>query len=392
MAMVVGLIDIISIITAFQLLLLALFLFNYGRGRAVSHKILAAFLFANALFILDFLQVHLKWYFEFPHLLMSGFSLIFLFGPLLYFYTKSMTAPSFSFRKRDILHAVPFLLYWTYLAFTFYPYNAETKIALFNSGKVDYLFSKIYIYDIAHFLILSYMVASLRELHRFRQQLKHYFSSIEKLNLSWLRLVLYGFLFMWLCDLSDSIILRFTRPHPIIPYLLLLTSLSINLIFATVAVYRSLKQPLAFNGLEPEQNGKHKYTQSTLTESDSRRYLEILSSYMNIKKPFLNPSLTINELAEKLAIPSRHLSQVINEALHQNFYDFVNHYRIEEAKRMLSGDSNDRVTILEVLYEVGFNSKSAFNIAFKKHTGITPTEFKRKNFRALRKNQFTEKA
>lgn len=389
--MVVGLLDIIGIITAFQLLLLGIFLFNYSRERAISHKILASFLLANALYIVDFLQIHLKWYREFPHLLLFGFSLIFLFGPLLYFYTKSMTAPSFSFRKRDFLHAAPFLLYWIYLATNFYPYSAEAKIALFDSGKIDYLFNKIYIYDIAHILILIYMAASLRELYRFRQQLKHYFSSIEKLNLSWLRLVLYGFLLMWLCDLTNSIILRFTRPQPAIPYLLLLSSLGINFIFATVAVYRSLKQPLIFSGLQPEKNGKHKYSQSSLTKSDSQRYLATVTSYMNLKKPFLNPSLTINELAENLAIPSRHLSQVINESLHQNFYDFVNHYRIEEAKRMLSEDSNDKKTILEVLYEAGFNSKSAFNIAFKKHTGMTPSEFKRNNLSALLKSQFTEK-
>lgn len=390
--MIVGFIDIISIITAFQLLLLAGFLLSYSRERAFSHKILAVFLLANALFIIDFLQVHLKLYPKFPHLLLSGFSLIFLFGPLLYFYTKSMAALSFSFRKRDFLHAAPLLLYWIFLMFNFYPYSAETKITLFHSGEIDYLFNKIYIFDIAHILILIYMVASLRELRRFRQQLKHYFSSIDKLNLSWLRLVLYGFLLMWLCDLSNSIILRFTTPPPIIPYLLLLLSLGTNFIFATVAVYRSLKQPLIFSGLQPEKNGRHKYVQSTLTESDSQRYLATLTAYMTLTKPFLNPSLTINELAEKLAIPSRHLSQVINESLHQNFYDFVNHYRIEEAKEMLSADSKDKVTILEVLYEVGFNSKSAFNIAFKKHTGMTPSDFKRKNLRALRKSHLTEKA
>ena len=68
---------------------------------------------------------------------------------------------------------------------------------------------------------------------------------------------------------------------------------------------------------------------------------------------------------------------MINSKFGQNFYDFVNHYRIEEAKSIMVSNTDDKKTILEILYEVGFNSKSAFNNAFKKNTGKTPSEFKR---------------
>ncbi|MNY70445.1 Melibiose operon regulatory protein [compost metagenome] len=76
-------------------------------------------------------------------------------------------------------------------------------------------------------------------------------------------------------------------------------------------------------------------------------------------------------------VPVRELSVLINHQLGQHFYDFVNTYRIENAKEILKDSSKSKVTILEILYEVGFNSKSSFNSAFRKHTGNTPTEYRK---------------
>jgi AraC-like DNA-binding protein len=94
------------------------------------------------------------------------------------------------------------------------------------------------------------------------------------------------------------------------------------------------------------------------------------------EKPFLNPSLTIQDISNELEIPVRELSVLINHQLGQHFYDFVNTYRIEHAMNILKDTTKSKVTILEILYEVGFNSKSSFNTAFKKHTGNTPTEYR----------------
>ncbi|MBN1397426.1 MAG: AraC family transcriptional regulator, partial [Bacteroidetes bacterium] len=73
----------------------------------------------------------------------------------------------------------------------------------------------------------------------------------------------------------------------------------------------------------------------------------------------------------------RALSEIINNSLNQNFYDFINSYRIKESKLMLEDKENKRKTVLEILYAVGYNSKSSFNVAFKKHTGMTPSQFKK---------------
>ncbi len=89
----------------------------------------------------------------------------------------------------------------------------------------------------------------------------------------------------------------------------------------------------------------------------------------------MDDAVSLNSLAEQLGIPSRQLSQLINEKLDKSFYDLINFYRIEEAKRQLSDESGDK-SILEIIYDIGFNTKSSFNRAFKKETGMTPSEFK----------------
>ena len=98
---------------------------------------------------------------------------------------------------------------------------------------------------------------------------------------------------------------------------------------------------------------------------------------MDSNKPYLKNDLKISELADALAVPAYHLSQVINDEFLVNFYDFINKYRVEEAKKLLIED-NRNYKILAIAYEVGFNSKATFNRVFKKFTDLTPSEFKEK--------------
>jgi YesN/AraC family two-component response regulator len=97
---------------------------------------------------------------------------------------------------------------------------------------------------------------------------------------------------------------------------------------------------------------------------------------MTEEEPFLDPSLTIQELANQIDIPVRELSVLINHHMDQHFFDFVNEYRIQKAMGILKDQSRSQLTVLEILYEVGFNSKSSFNTYFKKHTNLTPTAYR----------------
>jgi len=120
-----------------------------------------------------------------------------------------------------------------------------------------------------------------------------------------------------------------------------------------------------------------KYEKSTLTNERSDAYLKKLLMVMETEKPYTDGDLALPKLASRLNMSAHHLSQIINERLQQNFFDFVNTYRVEEAKRKLVDPAKKHYSLLAIAEEVGFNSKSAFNTAFKKQTQMTPSEFRK---------------
>ena len=96
----------------------------------------------------------------------------------------------------------------------------------------------------------------------------------------------------------------------------------------------------------------------------------------------MHPNLTLEQLSRKLGAPSREVSRAINQGFGCNFFEFVSRYRIDEAKSRLA-DAANQANILQTMYDSGFNSKSVFNTAFKKETGFTPSEYRRRACRAI---------
>lgn len=196
--------------------------------------------------------------------------------------------------------------------------------------------------------------------------------------MAWLNLLLAAFAFMWFVDIIIIIVnvLRLNIGTGL--DVLFVLSLLINLYFATSLVFWGLRKSELYTGIDIVYKSKP----SEINKDQEKRYLGRLREVMTTEKPFLNPLLSIHDLAEKTGIPVRHLSRVINESLDQNFFDFISDYRIDEAKRRLVDPSFENLTVLGILYDVGFNSKSSFNLLFKKKTGLTPTQFKQ-----IHKNQ-----
>ena len=147
------------------------------------------------------------------------------------------------------------------------------------------------------------------------------------------------------------------------------------LIFAVIIVFKGLQQPEIFSGIELKNN--QKYEKSRLAQKDRDRYLNKLLTYMKREKPYLNSLLSLKGLADEIGISPYYLSQVINDCLNQNFFDFINSYRINECKQLLIDSSQKNKTVLEILYHAGFNSKSVFNRVFRKYTGKTPSQYRR---------------
>ncbi len=106
-----------------------------------------------------------------------------------------------------------------------------------------------------------------------------------------------------------------------------------------------------------------------------REEVEKIKKLLREEKPYLNPKLTLNELASMLDMPSSHLSHVINDVMQMNFNDLVNSYRVDYIIRLMNDPENRKLTLLSLAYEAGFNSKASFFRVFKKQTGQTPSEY-----------------
>jgi AraC-like DNA-binding protein len=227
-----------------------------------------------------------------------------------------------------------------------------------------------------HGITLIYLIKAFLVALKQNQNLKTFYSSIEKINFDWLKLVVTAFFIMWVVDIINWITSSLQINTTTSQELLTFASLLINFIFADLLILKNLHLP-ALEYEAGKDGEKHKYEKSPLTLQTKNEILFKLEKIMAQEKLYLNSSLNLGEVAKKLSVMPRYLSQVINELKGQNFYDFVNAYRIEEAKKILSDPANNNEKILSVLYECGFNSKSVFNTVFKKNTGVTPSEFRR---------------
>jgi AraC-like DNA-binding protein len=368
----IRLLEIVNIISVFQLSVFILFLVRKKPYR-LSNRLLALFLSVQIVIIINF-EI-----FQFPeavskltpHLFHFGTAFFLLAGPSFFLYIKSLALHNFQLRKNDLLHAFPFIAITLILIFTFYFKSpGEKKFLIETHGIFSPLFWQIFNFG-AFIQLMIYFAADLRILKNYGREIRQQFSSIQKINLEWLTYIIYGFILAWLSSVAAHYAYYY---HFAVADVLMLFDFSAFFLFFSFIFYKGLSQPEIFSLAEEKQ----KYISSKLTEKDSANYLEKLKSAMEKSRLYLNPELTLKDLASDLSVPARHLSQVINENFHLNFYDYINCYRIEEAKRILAGDSSGK-TVLEILYETGFSSKSSFNTAFKRFTGETPTRFKRRS-------------
>ena len=331
---------------------------------------------------------------HYPYLIRTYRPVFILACAMIYFYCKALTTSGFIFRYNDSLHFVPFSIY-TLAMLPFFFSSSATKIASLSSQP----FTTSWVIERSFWVIVFffYFGFSYRTIHHHQQYIKDLFSNLEKVKLDWLKNLLLAFWIIWVTAL-----LRFLTTHGnvgyenkfIVPLLLCLTIFLIG--------WYALRQPEIFSDRwdkfirendqksvnvdstretgQKERNSfkqSPKYKYSGLNEREIAKYKEKLIDYLEQDKPFTNPDLQLKNLADHLGIPSYQLSQIINTGLQQNFYDLINSLRIAEAKHRLIDPANQHIQILAIAYDIGFNSKSTFNTAFKKYTKMTPSQFRK---------------
>jgi AraC-like DNA-binding protein len=366
-----SLISLLSFLITFQLLFVGIFLITHKKGNRRNNSLLGTIFILIAwnmgFLTLQMNDVVIQW--EFLQHIDDGFFL--LYGPIFYLYAQGVIFKDFKLSRGHLLHLMPYLLLTILLLFlrNLTP-NISEEIIKNNLPWQFYLISALMYAHLFVYLVLTY-----KSLLKYRKIIKDKYSQIDQINLDWLSGSINTFGLVAFVSLIQNFITLAGNRSVFIAALVLL--LIFIFYFVNKVILKALRQPELFAGIA--QNETSKYLGSNLTSNQIEEYKKQLLALLRTEKPFLDPQVSLADLSEKLSVSTKHLSQVINQSFNKSFFDFINTYRIQEVQQILKESSDDKLTVLEAMYEAGFNSKSSFNTAFKKETGQTPTEFRKMN-------------
>jgi AraC-like DNA-binding protein len=373
--------DLALLFTIYQCVLFAFFLVLVKKGKKQSNILLALFLLSYAAIPLDTL---INFGEEFRQFAMNfSPNIFYVFGlaywleaVLLLFYVRSLIYKDFSFKKRDLLYLLPFVVYFIYEASNWHILDSETKLLFLNGYHIEEEpFYTRFINLFRECFRTFCGLLCLFELRHYQKQIKNNFADIEDVDLTWLKVLVIGFLIIRVQAIlvtlgyMTSIDLHFTLNYPLLGQL----SNFMVMFLISFLIFFSLGVSNLFHGIDRATS------KNSEKQSIDPAHINALTLFMQEHKPYLDPLLTLDSLAKQVFMPSRQLSQVINRHFKQNFFEFINCYRIEESKLLLSDKINAKLTMLDIMYKAGFNSKATFNTFFKKTVGLTPTQYKKDN-------------
>lgn len=312
-----------------------------------------------------------KFYEYCPHLFEYDTPMGLCIGPLLYFYIRYQINPETRVQLWDLMHLFPMVLYvWLLNDFIFS--SAPAKLDMINNLTIPNFLLVQYLKKAQ---LLLYGLLSYRLLVRHKRVTYELLSNLDNRRLQWLQHLLFGtsILFaVWV--ISNEIF--WIQP-----------ALGLTLLgFSYWIAYHALQQESSFSQIATEsvlpildEEPAVRYRNSSLTEEYIKEAKEKIEKYMAGEKPYLNEDLNLTNLAEPLGFSPNRLSQILNEGFGENFYRFINRYRVEESKRLLLDQAFKHYNILGIAYQAGFSTKSTFNKTFKELTGLSPSEFLRQN-------------
>jgi AraC-like DNA-binding protein len=304
----------------------------------------------------------------------------FIVAPVFYFSVIYFIQPDRKWKVRDNFHfAFAFIMLLLNVLSVLIELPPTTTADKKNATVIITAFSLIFCLQ-----VISYCIVAYRKITAYQKQLFLYASNTDAINLKWLQKVVICVLIitaLWLID----IVFKLAKTYVFFDHFASLIYLG-GIFFIA---YFSLKQKEYFqlNKQEKEEIDVIIIETENLEINQKKlisdAYLEemkySLIQIMENKKPFLDPELSLFKLASELDISSHILSYIINKGLNENFYQFINRYRIEEAKKMIQNPNMKHLSLMGIAFEVGFNSKTVFNTTFKKMTNQTPSEFKKAN-------------
>ena len=363
-------------ITCVSFFLLAFIsLVNPANVNGVANKWFSLFLFSVGCLLLETVIYSAKQEANYSRLITFTELSRFLMAPALYLGVLHFTLPNKVFAKKESLHFVPFMLFALYLVPTLFirgwALNPTSSLITAILSTVVFFSPKVQ--------LLIYWVLSYNKLIRHKKNIRLVTSNASPVDLNWLKYLLFGIVFLiffWF-NASFSRIRIFAGYEP---FIYLLGSLFIcYFLLAQKEVYPYEQQELADISLIIEEDTRVVQAQKAPTQrfgdEQLNQHKARLINLMQSERIFLDNELSLPQLAKAMEISTHDLSYLLNKGFDKSFFQFINAYRVAEAKQLMLSDKYNHLNILGIAYSAGFNSKTTFNTAFKKETGVSPVQF-----------------
>lgn len=361
---------IIFLFAAAQGLFLSWVIYFHKKGKQSANHLLSAIILLFAISLVYYVAYWTQ-YINYIH---RAFGIVLLFpmliGPLFLGYFHQLNGRTFE--QKDWLHYLPFTLVFVWYAPIYF--NIETSAL--SRSVTNALYSResmLLRVILLNVHVVAYCVYLFRYLRK-QQQLSLEGDDLTYSKLKWMRKSAYCYLGFSLSFVSYYLLVHTIDFNIMYDYAI---SASMTIFIYTVG-YMGYRQPEMMAGYA-EETGK--YAKSGLNAQKAEAYTAHLLQYMKNEQPYLSPEFKLGDLAGALQISRHHLSQIINERIGLSFSDFVNRYRVEEAQRLLASADYQDVKILAVAFDAGFNTKASFYNAFKKATGISPSEYRKQQLK-----------
>jgi AraC-like DNA-binding protein len=362
---------------------LAVFFIGHGSENPVANRMLGFLLLSLSAVIFEILLQYSGYITRVVHLVNFSEPLNFAIGPLAYLAVYAGVRHIDRLPRRQYLHFIPLVLYTIYCIAFFiqpaeYKFNAfidayhpdQPYISAGERWHPDPFGWRRFVNELTMLHLFIYSGMGVQTVRAGLKQRGLGFLSRADAELTALR----TFALQFIVVAVALLVVKATFKNDLGDYIL---ATLVTLIIYTVSIV--VIRGSSFFEVREEPENRPKYERSSLTEDKTRSLLERLSRLVETERPHLENGVSLPDLASRLAVSPHHLSQALNAELGQSFFEFIARHRIQEAQRILAGPDGAALKIEEVAERVGYYSKSAFNTAFKRIAGATPSEFRNRN-------------
>jgi AraC-like DNA-binding protein len=374
-------------------LLLSLLAYSKKSTIRYGYRFLSLLFLTIAFILIDDLLDHLHVYRSMPALAIIFQPLLYTFGPLIYLAVTYLTVADKKISLKTFFHFIPYLLLLGLYGFAYFLNNQQTQLPEDADDKLTEIIFLIFFFTQQ----LFYLLFSIKQLKRHRLTLPLFVSDLPGNDYHWLYRVIIGLSVLSLISFVEVIFNQMQISFYFSPlYLFSFYYIGVQIAkqkdvfpftpeqIESVSDLINDKQKGTTIDFKAEQSQERRENsnltlpirKTVIDEDKIKSHREKLTALMDLEKPYLDSDITLPKLAKLLQLTTYQASYLINTCFGENFYTFINRYRLEKCKEMFADPNYAHLSILGIAFESGFNSKTAFNTAFKKSMGLSPKEFR----------------